>query len=267
MIIIRYNKKRELNEDDEQIQNQQETPDNDQEQGAESKGSPSNDEISKRELTIATAQKAIEVAKKAYDDNVNTQKRYISNLQTQVQSMTDAEQKKNAYKQIAAAQERIAIEKKKYDEVVNTQNPFIAKAQSEIADLGGEITPRIITESMRTFSYKLYESITCSREEMNTVLTIAVNSIDELTYVPNKTRLWTIARTLQERINKEADYWREHPEDDHSGALEVIVRDVLRKSQVKFTEKDIDRIIEKLFEQMKKTTVFMWIFKNENTNQ
>ena len=126
----------------------------------------------------------------------------------------------------------------------------------QIADSGGTVTDN---ESLKQSFYKnLYESVLNKKDEMYGMVSIAFQSIPDLSYTPNNTRCMTYARGIDEVLSKMND----------ASVTEEVFRDVVRgildRTQISFSNKEKDAFISKLWALVKENPVFKVKISTEN---
>lgn len=138
----------------------------------------------------------------------------------------------------------------------------IVKKQEEIAKLGGEVTPSSVIEGRKCFGRKLYEASANRTDEMYTAISMAFDSIDGLSYTPNTTKRRTMARKLVEFINRN-ESWSSDGED-HTDAFNDEVRRQINAGQMSLSQREKDKFVAALDEQLTDNLMFSWIFKENN---
>jgi len=137
--------------------------------------------------------------------------------------------------------------------VIDTRMNLLNK---DIANLGGSVSDN---ESLKQSFYKnLYESVLNKKDEMYGMVSIAFQSIPDLSYTPNNTRCMTYARGIDEVLSKMND----------ASVTEEVFRDVVRgildRTQISFSNKEKDTFISKLWALVKENPVFKVKISTEN---
>ena len=126
----------------------------------------------------------------------------------------------------------------------------------QIADLGGNVSDN---ESLKASFYKnLYESVLNKKDEMYAMVSMAFQSIPDLSYTPNNTRCMTYARGIDEVLSKMNDG------SVTEETFKDIVRGILDRTQISFSNKEKDSFINKLWELIKENAVFKVKLSTEN---
>lgn len=149
-------------------------------------------------------------------------------------------------------------EKTMYQEKVKAIENKIVQLQKQLADLGEDVDPSIIEESIMTpkFSKILFESVTNRTDEMYVVLKTSFDEVKDLSYTPEDTKLKRFAKTIIGYINRSSF----QSEDDKAESFKDYVMTMLNNSHISMTKKEIQSFIDTLTNTLKENAMFSWIF-------
>lgn len=128
----------------------------------------------------------------------------------------------------------------------------INQLKQKVAQLGGEVKT---DESLKGFGKRLYESVMNKTDEMFALISLAFNSMEDISYRPDNTRCKTFAKNIVAYLNR-----GEFKADSVDRDLTDFLMNLLNKSQISLSNKEKDTFVKKLIENMKNNTLFSWIF-------
>lgn len=148
--------------------------------------------------------------------------------------------------------------KTQYQQDIKNIESRIVSLQKQLADLDEDIDPSIIEESFKSksFSKKLFESVTNRTDEMYVMLRTSFDQIEDLSYTPEDVRLQRFAKTIIGYINKSSFQNENNKADD----FEDFVMAMINNSHVSLTKKEIQTFIDNFTNNLKENTMFSWIF-------
>ena len=131
----------------------------------------------------------------------------------------------------------------------------INQLKQKVAQLGGDVKT---DESMVMFGKKLYEAVTNKTDEMFALISLAFDSMENVSYRPDNTRCRTFAKNIIAYLNR-GEFKSESVDRD----LTDFLMNLLNKSQISLANKEKDTFVKKLIENMKESTLFSWIFEEK----
>jgi glycyl-tRNA synthetase (class II) len=149
-------------------------------------------------------------------------------------------------------------EKTTYQEKIKNIENKIVQLQKQLADLGEDVDPSVIEESVRTprFSKMLFESVTNRTDEMYVALKTSFDNVEDLSYTPEDTKLKRFAKTIIGYINRSSF----QSEDDKAESFKDYVITMLNNSHISITKKETQSFIDTLTNTLKENVMFSWIF-------
>ena len=163
--------------------------------------------------------------------------------------------------QIAELLYRKLQKKITYQNAVRDIEGQICTLYKEYAKAGGDVDVKAVDESYRgsyRFSKKLYEAVINRTDEMYGILMMAIDGIDYLTYRPESAKCREYAKNIiaSLRLIEDSDDMAKLFRDNLYGML-------TRSKNAPYTSNDKDKIVNAVVDEMKKNTMFSWIFANE----
>ena len=169
------------------------------------------------------------------------------------------EQKASALNgQIAELINQKLREKTAYQDKIKAIETKIVALQKQLSDLGEEIDPTVIDESVKTprFSKMLFESVTNRTDEMYVILKNSFDSINDLSYTPEDTKLKRFAKTIIGYINRTSF----QNESDKAESFIDYVMTMINNSHISMTKKESQMFIDSFVNNLKENVMFNWIF-------
>lgn len=169
------------------------------------------------------------------------------------------EQKASALNgQIAELINQKLREKTAYQDKIKAIETKIVALQKQLSDLGEEIDPTVIDESVKTprFSKMLFESVTNRTDEMYVILKNSFDSINDLSYTPEDTKLKRFAKTIIGYINRTSF----QNESDKADSFIDYVMTMINNSHISMTKKESQMFIDSFVNNLKENVMFNWIF-------
>ena len=131
----------------------------------------------------------------------------------------------------------------------------INQLKQKVAQLGGDVKT---DESVVMFGKKLYEAVTNKTDEMFALISLVLDSMENVSYRPDNTRCRTFAKNIIAYLNR-GEFKSESVDRD----LTDFLMNLLNKSQISLANKEKDTFVKKLIENMKESTLFSWIFEEK----
>lgn len=147
-------------------------------------------------------------------------------------------------------QERAA--QTEFENKIRVIDQQIIQLKQKVAQLGGEVKT---DESLKGFGKRLYESVMNKTDEVFALISLAFNSMEDISYRPDNTRCKTFAKNIVAYLNR-----GEFKADSVDRDLTDFLMNLLNKSQISLSNKEKDTFVKKLIENMKDNTLFSWIF-------
>ena len=149
-------------------------------------------------------------------------------------------------------------EKTAYQDKIKAIETKIVALQKQLSDLGEEIDPTVIDESVKTprFSKMLFESVTNRTDEMYVILKNSFDSINDLSYTPEDTKLKRFAKTIIGYINRTSF----QNEADKADSFIDYVMTMINNSHISMTKKESQMFIDSFVNNLKENVMFNWIF-------
>lgn len=167
-------------------------------------------------------------------------------------------------KKIADIEEKIADIRSAADAQINDLKKQITSEQDKIAKAGGSVNPSAVIEHKKSFGRKLYEASTNRTDEMFTMISVAFDSIQDLSYTPNDTKKKTMARNLIAFINKNVSWGSDG--EYHGDEFNDEVKRSINAGQMSLSIKEKEKFVEELDKQLKDNVMFSYIFKEKENN-
>ena len=148
--------------------------------------------------------------------------------------------------------------KKVYQENIIKSENRILNFNTTIADNGGDVDTKCIDEfyvSRIRFSRKLYESVLNKTDEMFAIINMAFDNMDNLSYMPDKTRMRTFAKNTIAFLNNLG--WGS---DNHEDEFKEFLLHWLNASHISLAKSEKEIFVNNILTLSKDNPLFMWIF-------
>lgn len=174
------------------------------------------------------------------------------------QNNQDAQKVASINGQIAELLNQRLQKKTQYQQDIKTIEDKIVLLQKQLADLGENVDASVIEESFKTpkFRKMLYESVTNRTDEMYVSLKLAFDTIEDLSYTPEDSKLKRFAKTIIGYINR-SDF---KDNENKSESFDDYVMTMVNNSHMSLTKKELKLFIENLNNVLKENVMFSWIF-------
>lgn len=170
----------------------------------------------------------------------------------------DAQKVSALNNQIAELVNQKLQKKNQYQQEIKSIEDKIVQIQKQLADLGEDVDPTLIDESVKTprFSKLLFESVTNRTDKMYVALKTSFDNIEDLSYTPEDTKLRRFAKTIIGYINRGSF----QNETDKSENFKSYVMTMLNNSHMSMTKKELQMFIDSLTNTLRENVMFSWIF-------
>ena len=160
--------------------------------------------------------------------------------------------------QIAELLNQRLQKKTQYQQDIKAIEDKIVQLQKQLADLGENVDASVIEESFKTpkFRKKLYESVTNRTDEMYVSLKLAFDTVEDLSYTPEDSKLKRFAKTIIGYINR-SDF---KDNENKSESFDDYVMTMVNNSHMSLTKKELKSFIENLNNVLRENVMFSWIF-------
>ena len=181
-----------------------------------------------------------------------------SGTSNELKNPQDAQKVSALNNQIAELVNQKLQKKNQYQQEIKSREDKIVQIQKQLADLGEDVDPTLIDESVKTprFSKLLFESVTNRTDEMYVALKTSFDNVEGLSYTPEDTKLRRFAKTIIGYINRGSF----QNDDDKSEKFKSYVMTMLNNSHISMTKKEIQTFIDSLTNTLKENVMFSWIF-------
>lgn len=181
-----------------------------------------------------------------------------SGTSNELKNPQDAQKVSALNNQIAELVNQKLQKKNQYQQEIKSIEDKIVQIQKQLADLGEDVDPTLIDESVKTprFSKLLFESVTNRTDEMYVALKTSFDNVEGLSYTPEDTKLRRFAKTIIGYINRGSF----QNDDDKSEKFKSYVMTMLNNSHISMTKKEIQTFIDSLTNTLKENVMFSWIF-------
>lgn len=170
----------------------------------------------------------------------------------------DQQKISNINKQIAELMNKKLQLKTQYQQAVKNIDDQIVLLQKQLADMGGNVDPKVTAESVSVkFSKALYESLVTTIPDIYTLLRSTFDAAD-VSYTPSKKRLDRFAKEMHGFIAEP------HFKDSDESKKDMIVdyfTNMLKASHVSLSTNENKRVVDKFISLGSENPVSKWMFE------